>query len=57
MLSQGTEEGPSRQEGSRATCCGVGSWAAQVSKDQEEGPWEGPVTPVGDDLQEVHGLL
>lgn len=50
MLSQGTEEGAGGQGESRATCYGVGLCAALVSQDQEEGPCEGPMTPVGDDL-------
>lgn len=47
MLSQGPEEGAGGQEESKVTCYGVGFWAALVSKDQEEGPQEGPVTSVG----------
>lgn len=59
MLSQGTEEGAGGQEESRAASYdGVGFWAALVSKDQEECPLEGLlVTPVGEHLQEVHGLI
>lgn len=58
MLSQGTEEGAGGQEEYRAACYGVRFWAALVSKDQEEGPRKGPlVTPAGEHLQEVHGLI
>ena len=48
--SLSTEERKERgrwEEESKAACYGVGFWAALVSKDQEEGPREGPVTSVG----------